>query len=172
MTFMYQAGTRYINKKDIVPINCQFDRYFIYIDKEIIFSILQQKSLGIHLIICLKINLFLIWLTLTSLLFALWSLFQLQDLTISISTERSIHEIEIIEDQSSLSSVNTQAFLDASEWNLYNHTESYRDKTTVEYARSTVHPILHIQCRVARKIGYFVWNIIFIVVCNYYNFSV
>lgn len=86
-----------------------------------------------------------------------------QDLTISISTERSIHEIEIIEDQSSLSSVNTQAFLDASEWNLYNHTESYRDKTTVEYARSTVHPILHIQCRVARKIGYFVWNIIFIV---------
>lgn len=46
MTFMYQTGTRYINKKDIVPINCQFDRYFIYIDKEIIFSILQQKSLG------------------------------------------------------------------------------------------------------------------------------
>uniref|UniRef100_K1Q655 Gamma-aminobutyric acid receptor subunit gamma-2 n=1 Tax=Magallana gigas TaxID=29159 RepID=K1Q655_MAGGI len=86
-----------------------------------------------------------------------------QDLTISISTEKSIHEIEIIEDQSSLSSVNTQAFLDASEWNLYNHTESYRDKTTVEYARSTVHSILHIQCRVARKIGYFVWNIIFIV---------
>nr|XP_022345195.1 uncharacterized protein LOC111137822 isoform X2 [Crassostrea virginica] len=86
-----------------------------------------------------------------------------QDLTISISTERSVHEIALIEDQTSLSSVNTQAFLDASEWNLYNHTESFRDKTTVEYASSTVHPILHVQCRVARKIGYFVWNIIFIV---------
>ena len=87
-----------------------------------------------------------------------------QDLTISVSTERSSQEIEILEDQQSLSSVNTRAFLDASEWSLYNHTETYRDETTVEYARSTVHPILHVQCRVARKIGYFVWNIIFIVV--------
>lgn len=40
MIFMYQVGIRYINKKDIVFINCQFDRYFIYIDKEIIFLIL------------------------------------------------------------------------------------------------------------------------------------
>ncbi|XP_061171003.1 gamma-aminobutyric acid receptor subunit beta-3-like [Saccostrea echinata] len=86
-----------------------------------------------------------------------------QDLTISISTERTIQEVELIEDHFSLSSVNTQAFLDASEWSLYNHTETYQDQTTIEYARSTVHPILHVQCRVARKIGYFVWNIIFIV---------
>ncbi|XP_056005391.1 gamma-aminobutyric acid receptor subunit rho-2-like [Ostrea edulis] len=86
-----------------------------------------------------------------------------QDLTISVSTEKSSQEIELLEDQQSLSSVNTKAFLDASEWSLYNHTETYRDETTVEYARSTVHPILHVQCRVARRIGYFVWNIIFIV---------
>ncbi|KAL4231478.1 hypothetical protein ACF0H5_009055 [Mactra antiquata] len=84
-----------------------------------------------------------------------------QDLTISLSTERSDKEIELIEDQTSLSSINTRAFMDQ-EWDLYKHIETSRDFTTVEYCSSTVHPILHAQCRVARKMGYFVWNIIFI----------
>lgn len=85
-----------------------------------------------------------------------------QDLTISISTERSDKEIELIEDQTALSSINTKAFMDSQEWNLYKHIETYRDYTTVEYCSSTVHPIVHFQCRVGRKTGYFVWNIVFI----------
>ncbi|KAL5021572.1 hypothetical protein ScPMuIL_000727 [Solemya velum] len=85
-----------------------------------------------------------------------------QDLTISISTERSIEQIHLIEDQSSLGSVNVNAFMDAQEWKIYKHVESFKDITTVEYASSTVHPILHVQCRVSRKIGYFMWNIVFI----------
>ncbi|XP_045190324.2 gamma-aminobutyric acid receptor subunit beta-like isoform X1 [Mercenaria mercenaria] len=84
-----------------------------------------------------------------------------QDLTISLSTERSDKEVDLIEDQTSLSSINTKAFMDQ-EWSLYKHIETSRDFTTVEYCSSTVHPILHAQCRVARKMGYFVWNIIFI----------
>ncbi|KAJ8316950.1 hypothetical protein KUTeg_004854 [Tegillarca granosa] len=87
-----------------------------------------------------------------------------QDLTISISTERSNEEIELIEDQRALSYVNTKAFMDAQEWSLYEHVETYRDNTTVEYASATIHPIIHAQCRVCRKVGYFIWNIIFIVV--------
>lgn len=86
-----------------------------------------------------------------------------QDLTISISTERSNEEIELIEDQRALSYVNTKAFMDAQEWSLYEHVETYRDNTTVEYASATIHPIIHAQCRVCRKVGYFIWNIIFIV---------
>ncbi|KAK3096258.1 hypothetical protein FSP39_025031 [Pinctada imbricata] len=86
-----------------------------------------------------------------------------QDLTISVSTELSQEEILLTEDRQSMSSVNTKTFMDAQEWTIFNHVETYRDKTTVEYASSTVHPILHVSCRVARKIGYFVWNIIFIV---------
>lgn len=85
-------------------------------------------------------------------------------MTISISTERSDKEIELIEDQTALSSINTKAFMDSQEWNLYKHIETYRDFTTVEYCSSTVHPILHVQCRVGRKTGYFVWNIVFIMV--------
>ncbi|XP_033756062.1 uncharacterized protein LOC117338818 isoform X2 [Pecten maximus] len=86
-----------------------------------------------------------------------------QDLTISVSAERSGEQVDLIEDQFALSSINTKTFLDSAEWNVYKHVETYRDKTTIEYASSTVHPILHVQCRVARKVGYFVWNIIFIV---------
>lgn len=86
-----------------------------------------------------------------------------QDLTISVSTERSGDEVDLIEDQFSLSTINTKTFLDSAEWNVYRHVETYRDKTTIEYASSTVHPIVHVQCRVARKVGYFIWNIIFIV---------
>ncbi|KAL3863822.1 hypothetical protein ACJMK2_005552 [Sinanodonta woodiana] len=92
----------------------------------------------------------------------------IQDLTISISTERSSREIELIEDQHALSSISTKAFMDAQEWTLYKHIETYRDHTTVEYCSSTIHPILHIQCRVARKTGYFIWNIVFtmlLIVC-------
>jgi len=35
-----------------------------------------------------------------------------QDLTISLSTERSDKEVQIIEDQTTLSSINTKAFMD------------------------------------------------------------
>ncbi|XP_052248474.1 uncharacterized protein LOC127856368 isoform X2 [Dreissena polymorpha] len=85
-----------------------------------------------------------------------------QELTVSISTERSCSEVDLIEDQTALSSINTKTFMDQQEWNLYNHIETFRDFTAVEYCSSTVHPILHAQCRVARKVGYFGWNIVFI----------
>ena len=54
--------------------------------------------------------------------------------------------------------------MDSQEWILYKHIETFRDFTTVEYCSSTIHPILHVQCRVGRKTGYFVWNIVFIMV--------
>ncbi|XP_052770756.1 gamma-aminobutyric acid receptor subunit beta-like [Mya arenaria] len=85
-----------------------------------------------------------------------------QDLTISISTERSDAEVDLVEDQTAVSSINTKSFMDQAEWSLYNHIETFCDFTTVEYCSSTVHPILHAQCRVARKMGYFIWNIVFI----------
>lgn len=94
---------------------------------------------------------------------------ELQDLTISISTERSIDQVSLVEDRSALGSVNVNAFMDAQEWKLYKHVESFKDITTVEYASSTVHPILHVQCRVSRKIGYFMWNIVFIMVSAFWQ---
>ncbi|XP_046543362.1 gamma-aminobutyric acid receptor subunit beta-like [Haliotis rubra] len=90
--------------------------------------------------------------------------FDVQDLTIQVGTERPINKIELIEDQHMLSTVNTYTFLDAQEWNIYNHVESFRDKTTMEYASLSSHPILHVQCRVKRKVGFYIWNIIVIMI--------
>ncbi|VDH98242.1 Hypothetical predicted protein [Mytilus galloprovincialis] len=86
-----------------------------------------------------------------------------QDLTISLTTERSDEEIDLIEDSSSLSGVNTGTFMDAQEWDIYTHVETYEGKTTLEYASDETHPIFYAQCRVKRKVGYFLWNIVFIV---------
>ncbi|XP_052086078.1 gamma-aminobutyric acid receptor subunit beta-1-like [Mytilus californianus] len=86
-----------------------------------------------------------------------------QDLTISLTTERSDEEVDLIEDNSSLSGVNTGTFMDAQEWDIYTHVETYEGKTTLEYASDETHPIFYVQCRVKRKVGYFLWNIVFIV---------
>ncbi|CAC5383834.1 unnamed protein product [Mytilus coruscus] len=86
-----------------------------------------------------------------------------KDLTISLTTERSDEEIDLIEDRSSLSGVNTGTFMDAQEWDIYTHVETYEGKTTLEYASDETHPIFYAQCRVKRKVGYFLWNIVFIV---------
>ncbi|XP_071091032.1 neuronal acetylcholine receptor subunit alpha-4-like [Haliotis cracherodii] len=90
--------------------------------------------------------------------------FDVQDLTIQVGSERPVAKIELIEDQHMLSTVNTQTFLDAQEWNIYHHVESFRDKTTMEYASLSSHPILHVQSRVKRKVGYYIWNIIVIMI--------
>lgn len=86
-----------------------------------------------------------------------------QDLTISLTSVRSDEEVELIDDQCALSSVNTKSFQDAGEWDIYQHVETYQSKTTMEYASESIHPIFHAQCRVKRKMGYYIWNIMFIV---------
>ena len=67
-------------------------------------------------------------------------------------------------DSSQLSSVNTRSFQDSQEWKIYKHVECTHQITTLEYASSTIHPILVFSCRVRRKVWYFIWNIVFIVV--------
>ena len=81
-----------------------------------------------------------------------------------MTSERSEEEIGLIEDQSALSTVNIHTFMDAQEWDIYEHVETYQSRTTLDYASPDTHPIFHAQCRVKRKVGYFLWNIVFIVV--------
>ncbi|XP_041371118.1 uncharacterized protein LOC121384693 [Gigantopelta aegis] len=88
--------------------------------------------------------------------------FDVQDVTIQVSTERSTKEVRIIEDQHMMSTVNP-ACLDGQDWTIYRHVECFQDITTMEYASLYEHPVLFIQCRACRKVGYFVWNIIGIV---------
>ncbi|ESO96799.1 hypothetical protein LOTGIDRAFT_231640 [Lottia gigantea] len=88
--------------------------------------------------------------------------FDVQDLTIQLSTERSADEVVFIDDQEVLSTVNTRTFQNSGEWIIYEHVETFRDSTTREYVSSTIHPILFAQCRVKRRIGFYMWNVVFL----------
>ncbi|XP_064604105.1 gamma-aminobutyric acid receptor subunit beta-like [Liolophura sinensis] len=86
-----------------------------------------------------------------------------QDLTLQVTSDRTSEEIELVEDEYALSTVNTKAFMDAQEWAIYQHVEAFREETPQEYVGSVTHPVLMVQCRVARRVGFFGWNIVFIV---------
>lgn len=90
--------------------------------------------------------------------------FDVQDLGVQVSSERSVEEIKLVHDPWNMSSVNTNTFQDSQEWSIYKHVECIPSTTSLEYASSTIHPILYFNCRVKRKVGYFVWNIIFTVI--------
>ncbi|PVD30719.1 hypothetical protein C0Q70_09994 [Pomacea canaliculata] len=85
--------------------------------------------------------------------------FDVQDLSLQISSERSVDEIKMVHDPWHLSSVNTKAFQDSQEW----HVECIFKRTSMEYASSAIHPILYFTVRVKRNVGYFLWNVVFIV---------
>ncbi|XP_041370704.1 cys-loop ligand-gated ion channel-like [Gigantopelta aegis] len=89
--------------------------------------------------------------------------FDVQELTIQLTSERSIDEIDLIEDRHSMSTVNVNMFQDAQEWSIYHHVECVSKFTTVEYASTATHPVMLMQTRVRRKFGFFFWNVVVIV---------
>ncbi|XP_070176801.1 gamma-aminobutyric acid receptor subunit rho-2-like [Littorina saxatilis] len=88
--------------------------------------------------------------------------FDVQDLTVDVSTERCVDEIKMKQDQHALSAVSTRAFQDSHEWTIYKHVECTHHTSGLEYASSTIHPIIVFSTRVRRKVWYFVWNIVLI----------
>ncbi|CAH1788352.1 unnamed protein product [Owenia fusiformis] len=86
-----------------------------------------------------------------------------QDLTITISTERPDTEIDIIPDEYEMSGINVQTFVDQQEWKLHEHIEVNRKVMTQDYStQSRSHPALSVTCRAARRPGFFFWNVFLI----------
>jgi len=97
-----------------------------------------------------------------------------QDLSITVATERTIDEVDFIDDLTALSSINTQTFIDMQEWSLHEHVETTRKVTTqglgitIEGDDQDVsssrykHPTFTVTCRAARRPGYFYWNVFFL----------
>jgi len=97
-----------------------------------------------------------------------------QDLSITVATERTIDEVDFIDDLTALSSINTQTFIDMQEWSLHEHVETTRKVTTQglgitmdekdqDYSSSRYkHPTFTVTCRAARRPGYFYWNVFFL----------
>ncbi|KAK2159658.1 hypothetical protein LSH36_148g00003, partial [Paralvinella palmiformis] len=56
--------------------------------------------------------------------------FDTQDLAITVTSERSVDEIDLVEDQNELCGVNVQSFKDEQEWRLHHHVETWTKSTT------------------------------------------
>ncbi|TGZ71319.1 hypothetical protein CRM22_002711 [Opisthorchis felineus] len=86
-----------------------------------------------------------------------------QDLTITVTTERPDTEVDIIPDQNEMSAINIQTFVDQQEWKLHEHVEITKRIIKQEYSSSMKsHPCLSVTCRAARRPGYFYWNVFLI----------
>ena len=91
-----------------------------------------------------------------------------QDLTLTLTSERSEAELDLEEDSSEISSINIQSFVDEQEWKLHTHVETWKRVTTRIYQNSKFkHPAISASCRASRRPGFFMWNI-FLVMVTYF----
>jgi len=88
-----------------------------------------------------------------------------QDLTLTITSERSESELDLEEDHSEISSINVQSFVDEQEWKLHSHVETWKRVTNKAYQNSKhKHPAFSTSCRASRRPGFFIWNIFLVMV--------
>ncbi|CAH8834440.1 unnamed protein product [Trichobilharzia szidati] len=88
-----------------------------------------------------------------------------QDLTITLTSERPESEVQLIPDKNEPCRINLQTLVDQQEWKLHEHIEITRRSATQEYTHSSQsHPCISVTCRAARRPGYFYWNVFLIMV--------
>lgn len=87
--------------------------------------------------------------------------FDTQDLTLTITSDRGELECALNPDQSEISTVNVQSFVDEQEWKLHKHINIWKQITTNAYKKHK-HPVLSISCTATRRSPFFLWNIILV----------
>ncbi|KAL5019810.1 hypothetical protein ScPMuIL_002702 [Solemya velum] len=88
--------------------------------------------------------------------------FDIQKLSVIITSELPDKDLKLVEDDKDLSLINVQCFVDAQEWTLYDYTETIPWVTTKEqFLETTVvsFPGIAVSCTAARRSGFFIWNI-------------
>jgi len=89
----------------------------------------------------------------------------LKDLSVIISTEHSEADVELNEEVKEISSVHTETFAKPQEWHLFDFVEFMPKITTKEYANTKYkHPGLVVSCCARRRAGFFIWNVLLIMV--------
>lgn len=89
--------------------------------------------------------------------------FDIQDLSLIVSTELSEEDVELMEEMKEISSVHTEAFVKEQEWQLFDFVDFAPKLTTKEYANAKYkHPGLIILCCAKRRAGFFIWNVLLI----------
>ena len=109
-----------------------------------------------------------------------------QDLTVTVTSERGEHELELHEDRQEVSVINVEAFIDEQvrrchgifqsvraggmillrqEWDLHTHIESRKKVTTNAYRNQKhKHPAVSLSCKASRRATYYMWNVIVVMV--------
>lgn len=89
----------------------------------------------------------------------------MQDVTVTLVSERSVREVALEADTSELSTVNVQSFVDEQEWRLYRNVETRCESVVRIYQDDKCfHPSFSSLCHASRRFGYYTWNIIFVMV--------
>lgn len=85
--------------------------------------------------------------------------YDVQELSISLTTPLTINDISFVENQEKPSGVNRTVFSDEQSWHLYEHVEFSFEQNREEYSLShdEMHPVLVCTCHVGRKCGYYIW---------------
>ncbi|ELT93511.1 hypothetical protein CAPTEDRAFT_221712 [Capitella teleta] len=87
--------------------------------------------------------------------------FDTQDLTITVTSDKGEAEVDLVEDRGEGCDINVQSFVDEQEWHLHSHVHTWR-KITTKIVQNTKykHPALSAACKASRRPGFFVWNIL------------
>ncbi|XP_052083747.1 uncharacterized protein LOC127721109 [Mytilus californianus] len=89
---------------------------------------------------------------------------QFQDISVVITSEHPIQELEILEDEQELSSMNVSCFVDVQEWELKDFVVTEAKQMTKEFSetKNISFPLLTVKTLAVRQFGFFVWNILII----------
>ena len=89
-----------------------------------------------------------------------------QELSLHIVSERSLKDVELVEDPLEVSSINVGTFVDEQEWRLYRTVVIKQGKVNKFFTGSMVescdHPCLKTYCFASRRSEFHVWNILLV----------
>ncbi|CAL1528735.1 unnamed protein product, partial [Lymnaea stagnalis] len=86
-----------------------------------------------------------------------------QELSIILSSDLPMTEIDLVSDFFHPSHVSERAMQESQEWRAFHHVEFKRDYTVMEFMGKSKHGVLVASAHVKRKLGFYFWNIIIIV---------
>ncbi|XP_055894738.1 uncharacterized protein LOC106050332 isoform X2 [Biomphalaria glabrata] len=89
--------------------------------------------------------------------------FDVQELSIVLSSDLHMAELELISDFFHPSHVDERALQESQDFIAYRHVEFTRDFSTLDLMGKTKHPILTASAHVRRRLGFYFWNVVVIV---------
>ena len=81
----------------------------------------------------------------------------MQELSITLTSKRSVNEVIIVENEKDCCSINTEDFLDQQEWDLFGHVDTSK-KTIYDPWRKYNRTAFSVTCYIARKPGYYLYK--------------